>query len=262
MAKDKPDKTKWKPTLEDLLKATTKPLEASTDDVLPPGNTLILQDKNLPIDSPLNYVTPDVLAVYTMEQLEVELTQVSFAHAYPVCGHITLDRRRSNGLLICSDAAGDGTDHPGRGRCAKHEFGQSISPRSPYVDYLKQFDSLQMIFERFQNRDKAIKDLSDEMNIARSALAYNCQRLEKDKTKSYKNGELLDKMMMNLEIIRKIAKTMADIQQTEAQGITPESVDAFVWQVQRILDQEIPSPQQKVRIFDRIATECGFLHRA
>ena len=249
-----------KPTLESLLGTISQPPQSSTDiEVIPPSHPhpTTPADRNLPIDSPLSTVGNDVLKLYSMDELDAELTSLSFQYSYPICGNIIVDRKRPSGISICCEPAGQSTSHVGTGRCLRHETQLILAPRSPYTEYLSKFDTLQQIFERFQSRDRAIKDLSEEMNLARTALAFQVTRLQKDK--DAKNDAVFDKVILSLEMIRKIAKSMADIQQTEAAGITMESIDAMLWAIQRIMDEEISDVTVRLRIFDRIATEVGFV---
>lgn len=249
-----------KKKLLQLLDESNNSPTSSTVEVLPPIPSPTPVDRNLPIDSPLNVVSNDILKLHAMEELDNMLTELSLQYAYPICGMITVDRHRTSGVKICCERAGANTNHPDVGRCLRHETNIKLAPRSPYTQYLKGIDTLQQIFERFQSRDRAIKDLTDEMNLARAALAFQTNRLEKNK--DARNEAVFDKMILCLEMIRKIGKTMSDIQQQEANGITMESIDGMLWAISRIIEEEIIEQHTKLRIFDRISTEVGFVQQS
>jgi hypothetical protein len=217
------------------------------------SNELII-DANLPVDSPFFSLEERILKLYSVEQLEIALEDLQFQIAYKICGHVSLGSK--NEVVVCTNAAGSSTKHQGVGRCHSHDKA-IYRPRSPYTAHLKSFSSLQEVFEQFQNREKKLNDISDEMGIARTALSYQLGLL-KEKRDGY-NNEIFKNIILCLEMVRKIAESIAKIQQAESSGITLQSVTSFLYQVSEILNQEIVSKDVLTRILDRVSTECSFL---
>ena len=226
------------------------PVAAPT--ICPPVVTMIDQ---LPVDSALNDVPPEVLQKYPMADLEKALESIQFRFAYIICGKIFLNRQSE--LKVCTNEAGLDTDHPGRARCKLHDSVQIVNQyRSPYSRQLAGYPNLQAIFEEHQDRGREIKKLDEELALARTILSSQLQRL--DGAKPYRNDETYRNIIMVLESIRKLADTMAKIQQVEAQGVTLDLIQGFLWKVSKIIDEETASGPVKIRILDRIATEATF----
>jgi hypothetical protein len=214
----------------------------------------VIIDSSLPIDSPFFSLEDHILKLHSVETLEKCLEDLQFQIAYKICGHISLDDKK--GIVVCSNKAGGGTGHENTGRCYQHDK-LSYKARSPYTRHLKQFETLQEIFETFENREKKLNDLSEEISIGRMALAHQLSLLEKGKFG--KNDMLFKNIILALEMIRKIAESIAKIQQAESSGITTQSITSFLYQVSEILNQEIVDKNSLTRILDRVATECSFL---
>jgi hypothetical protein len=210
-------------------------------------------DNSLPIDSPFHSLEDRVLNLYSVEVIERNLTDLQFQYSYKICGNVSLDDKKQ--LSICTNKAGAQTPHEGTGRCNRHD-GQLFKARSPYTRHLRQYDSLQEVFESFENREKKLNDLSEEINLGRMALSYQLSLLEKGKMG--KNDMTFKNIILGLEMIRKLGGEIAKIQQAESSGITLQSVTSFLFQVSEIMNQEIPSQDMRIRVLDRIATECNF----
>lgn len=213
---------------------------------------LLLTDSSLPLDSPLVGLDEQVIAQVGYDNLKRALDDLAFQYVYPLCSHVSLDERKQ--LKVCCNAAGLQTAHPGVGRCYAHDR-QLIRPRSPYAQYLAGHSDLQSVFETFQNRERKLNDLSDELSIARSMLALQVRQFETGK--SGRNDEAFRNTILSLEMIRKIVDTIAKVQLTESSGITLPAITAFLWQVADILQQELVDSGTRIRILDRIATETS-----
>jgi hypothetical protein len=211
--------------------------------------------KELPIDSPLNQLDNRVLSRYSMEGLTLALENLQFQHTYLICGHCSLNNDGS--LQICNISAGSGTSHEGQGRCQQHDS-PFLKAQSPYIRQLSQYRTLQELFAEFEGIQGSVKDLKQELSIARTVLAAKLRQLD-GSVNPVRNNEHYRDILFTLESIRKVAKSMADIEQAESQGITVNSINGYLWQMQNILNEEITDNNTLVRIFDRIATECKFI---
>lgn len=212
--------------------------------------------EELPIHSPVKITSPAVLAKYSEPDLERLIENVQFQHAYPICGHCGLGR--AGDLHVCCNKAGLNTKHEGVGRCQQHETEIFASSRaiSPYTRHLREYSTLQEIFQEFDQRTSEMRELRQEISLARTVLSAQLQMLKRDRPG--RNDELYKNILLYLEQIRRLVESVAKVEALQAQGITMEGINAFLWQVQRILDEEIVDPSLKVRIFDRIATEANF----
>src|SRR6266853_5453869 len=221
--------------------------------ILGDGDGVVI-DANLPIDSPLSSVEDRILKLHSWDVLERSVDDLQFQFAYKICGHLSLDQQKK--LVVCSNKAGLNTKHESIGRCYLHDA-QVYKARSPYTRHLRQFDTLQEIFEEFENREKKLNDLSEEISIARSALSPQLSYFEKGKFG--KNDMVFKNVVLALEMIRKIAESIAKIQQAESSGITLQSITSFLYQISEILNQEIVDSNLRIRILDRCASECSFI---
>jgi len=209
----------------------------------------------LPVDSPLRIVPADIAAEVSIETLGQWHDNLQLQYAFPICGFPHRDPKKQ--IVICTNRAGLNTTHLDEGRCFRHEIPEQII-RSTYARQLVGFSSLQEIFEEVSARQKGIKDLSDEITMARTVLAHNISQLKQGQFG--KNDALFSTILKTLEQIRKLAESIAGIEEREARGLTMESISGFLWHLHRILDEELLNPEGKARIFDRIATECMFVH--
>lgn len=222
----------------------------------PPQSGPLQLMSSLPVESSVVQADPMVLEKYPIGELTKLVENEQFRYAYLICGHLSIGRDQS--LQICTREAGQDTSHRGSGRCCRHEpAALSIQPRSSYTQFLLGNSTLQSIFEEFLQRSGRVKDLTEELAIARTVLSATLQDL-KSSSKRYEKQEVFRDVVVSLELIRKIAKSMADIQQAESAGITLDSVTSFLWQIQKIVEEELVDPETRIRIFDRIATECKF----
>lgn len=218
------------------------------------SDELVLVGQNLPIDSPLVNVDERILQQYSLAELRQGLDDTQFSYQYVICGHISTDDQRK--LRICTSPAGYQTSHSGRGRCLTHDS-LRIRARSPYTGMLQQCTELQQLFEAFQTRERKLNDLSDELNVARTVLGMMLREFETGKRG--KNEDTFKNVVLALEQIRRIAHSMANIQQAESSGVTLQAITAFLWQVSEVLNQELVDPGLRIRVLDRISTECTFV---
>jgi hypothetical protein len=220
---------------------------------------VVLSNGELPIQGQL-HLEPAVLKKYKPEAIVKAVENFSFKYGYSICGHCTLDKE--DRLLICTNAAGLHTQTPGKGRCYNHIYAGDIiplaAPQTPYSRELQGYTSLQQIFEEFQNRGKEAKQLDEELAMTRTVLAAQLKNLNPDKPG--RNEDTYRMILLVLEQIRRIADTMSKISASQSQGITIDSITAFLWQLQAIMGEEIHDPMVKLRLFDRISTECSFLN--
>lgn len=210
-------------------------------------------DPALPVDSPMYNLDEKIYNLVSKEALERKIEDLTFQYAYPLCMHIWVNNKQK--VEICTNKAGLFTSHEGKGRCAKHE-GMNFETRSPYVQHLRGYSTLQEIFEQFENREKRLQDLSEEVSVARTILSMQLKRFEKGKNAT--NDAVFDKVLNALEVIRRIVDTISKVQHSEAVGITLQSITAFLWQISEILNQEVQDPRHRIRILDRIALETSF----
>lgn len=210
----------------------------------------------LPKDSPLYSVSKDILAEVPLETLAIWHENTQLQSTFPICGFPHRDRTREKRVIICANRAGLNTKHLDEGRCYIHEFPEQLQ-RTSYARQLVGFSSLQEIYEEIATRQKGIKDLSEEITMARSILASQLSELRTGK--SGKNSEVFSMVLKAIEQIRKTADTIASIEEKEARGLTMESISGFLWHLHRILNEELLEPKHKARIFDRIAEECIFV---
>lgn len=222
------------------------------------GSELVLiPERPLPCDSPLNGpVDPRLLQLFGLETLERALEDTQFQIQYTVCGHLSLSFEKQ--IVVCTVPAGNQTKHDGVGRCSRHD-NTTLRARSPYTTALRQYQTLEEIFETFSQRERRLNDLSDEITIARTALHLQLSYIEKDRRSA--NEDRIKNVMLCLEQIRRTAHSMALIQQTESQGITEPAIRGFLWQIAQIIEEEVVEPATRVRIMDRIATEARFSER-
>lgn len=212
--------------------------------------------RELPIDSPFNELDPngEILRQFSLSDLNRATQDLQFQYNFPLCRHVSINTRKE--LVICTNPAGQYTQHEGHGRCARHEM-TLIKPRSPYVSKLVGYTDIQELFESFSNREKKLNDLTEEINIARTMLGMQLKRLEKGK--SGQNDDAFRNILAALESVRRLGETMAKIGLAESNGVTYKAIEAFLWQITEILNQEIADPDQRIRILDRVATECVFV---
>lgn len=208
-------------------------------------------DPSLPIDSPLFQVEERILQEYSLDTLENGILDLQFQYSYKICGAITLDKKKLN---ICSNKAGVNTQHEGVARCYLHDK-VIYQPRSPYTKYLRHFDTLQEVFEEFQNREKSL-DLGEEVSIAKTALAYQLTLMQKGRNGN--NDFVFKNIILALEMVRKIQESISKIKQAESAGITLQSITSYLYQVSEIISQEIADGNIRNRILDRVATEATF----
>ncbi len=209
----------------------------------------------LPIESPLDSIEARILALYPKTELARYLEDVQFQFDFVICGFYSLSKDKT--VQICTNAAGLNTNHKGTGRCQVHEMPE-LEVRSVYSKQLRDYSSLQEIFEEFSNRKNSIKGLDEEITLARTILGQLLSTLKTNQGDA-KRQDTFRLIMQVLDSIRKTAESIANIEEKQSKGLTMDSISAFLWQLQRILDEEIIDNAQKIRIFDRISTECSFI---
>lgn len=207
---------------------------------------------DLPINSPLVNLPAPLLQKYDITDLGRQLEDLQLQYNFQICGHVSQDREGN--AVFCCVPAGTDTSHPGYGRCARHA---GVPALSPYARYLRGHPTLQAVFTEFMERQQSFRQLDAELALARSVLTALLRELQVNSRA--RNTETFGQILLYLEQIRKLSESMSKIQQMQAQGITVESISAFLWQVQTIIDQELVDTTAKARIFDRIATECEFV---
>jgi len=202
----------------------------------------------------LESVPESILALHSKEKLAKILEEISFTYAYRICGHFSIDKE--NVLKCCTLKAGQHTNHENQGKCYLHDNPGTILS-SPYTKHLKGLGSLQESFSDFEARQSEMKQIYQEMALARAILSEYLSQLKVGKTG--KNDELFKNIFYYIDLLRKMAETISKINTNVAQSITLDSITAFLWSVQKIIEDEVLDQTVRCRIFDKIANQASFV---
>lgn len=210
--------------------------------------------KDYSIAEILESVPDAILVNHSREKLAKILEEVSFTYAYRICGHFSTDK--DNNLNCCVLKAGQNTVHEGNGKCYIHDNNTALIT-SPYAKHLKGLETLQSAFSDFEARQSEMKQIYQEMSLARAILTQYLGQLQVGK--HGKNDELFKNIFYYIDLLRKMAETISKINTNVAQSITIDSITAFLWSVQRIIEEEVMDQTVRCRIFDKIATQANFV---
>jgi hypothetical protein len=213
-----------------------------------PGELTVLPPSNISIPR-------EVLKHYTEQEVIRTIENVRFQLGYPLCGAVYLNQ--NNELKVCTAPQGHNTDHQGTGYCFRHDQSIQSAELSPYTKHLLQYPTLQAMFEEFKNRGGEVRRLEEELAILRSVLTAQLIRLQKDKHLA--NEEIYKNIILCVEQIRRLTESMAKIAQIQAQGITMDSINTFLWQIMEVISGEVLDQDKATKIFERISTECRFV---
>lgn len=210
----------------------------------------------LPAYSPVATASADVHRVFKYEALLKAVDDAQLQHGYPICAHLSLAGEKK--LVICTRRAGINTNHDGVGRCSHHDpVTAAIQPSSPYARYLGHFPTLQDLFADIDASRPQFQELGQELTMARTVLARMLQQLGVGQSRM-KMDDTLGKILQCLELIRRLAESTAKIKSIGNQQLTLDSVTAFLWLVNRIIEEEVSDASVRLRVMDRIATEARF----
>ena len=211
----------------------------------------------LPAFSPVATASTEVRSAYPETVLMEAVDAAQFTSTYPICGHLSLSPEKR--LVVCRRRAGLNTKHESLGRCFVHDpEGAHMEPVSPYARQLRHYSTLQELFSDMESSKEQFRSLNQELTMARTVLAAQLKQLNSSARYTARNQDVMSNIMGCLEVIRKLAESAAKIQTLGSQQVTIDSITAFLWQVQQIIEQEVVDAHTRLRIFDRISTEVKF----
>lgn len=215
------------------------------------------QSLQLPANSPVGTASQEIKGLHSELSLMEAVDAAQFGSAYPLCAHLSLSPEKK--LVICRRRAGLNTKHENLGRCFIHDpEGAFVEPASPYARQLSHHSTLQELFQDMEGSKDQFRSLNQELTMARTILGAQLKQLNQSGRWTARNNDVMANIMQCLEIVRKLSESSAKINAVGSQQLTIDSVTAFLWQIQQIIEQEVSDPHARLRIFDRAATEAKF----
>ena len=198
--------------------------------------------------------------LYTKEQIDAAIAEAQKNYNYKICGNVRLSEDGKT-LSICRIRATGGGNGLAN-NCRWHGTGNKKArvKKELFSENLSKYATLQDLYASFNEDKTQIKDLSNEINLLRSIMTTKMQELKEltpddnDEARRKQNS-VVNQILNVLDQLRKLISTQQSVDESQKYAITWESLNAFCWAVQKVIEQEVESKQTQAKVFSRIATE-------